>query len=372
MLKHKSFFSLSFLIVGLLFFTSCIEEGGGDNRSDNFNRTILLESIADRLIVPAYQELSTSIDVVVTANTNFQTTTDLANLNALRTAYENAYIAFQYAELYRLNPEITNRFHQRMNTFPTSVSTIMANMNASVYNLDTSTNDAAQGFPALDYLLFGIGSNDTEIINLYTGADSAKYLSYLNTVVTRMNTITTNVLSQWNSSYRDTFVASNGNTSTSSTNRLANSYLYHFERYLRENKISTPASLRTGGSVAPEKIEAYYKGDLSRVLFSHSLQASKNLFLGNTKTDQTGIGFDDYLMEIDRENLKDKIVNSYQLTKDKFDSNSNTFKSLLDANNKIYFENIRLEIQENRKNIEAEMFSFMYISSTDQGVSDGD
>ena len=80
MLKHKSFFSISFLIVGLLFFTSCIEEGGGNNRSDDFNRTILLESIADRLIVPAYQELSDSIDVVVTERVNQIVTTISGNI----------------------------------------------------------------------------------------------------------------------------------------------------------------------------------------------------------------------------------------------------------------------------------------------------
>jgi hypothetical protein len=66
-----------------------------------------------------------------------------------------------------------------------------------------------QGFPALDYLINGL-STDALIVTQYTtNANAAKYKKYL-TDVTRLKSSADSVVTDWNSGYRNSYIANNG------------------------------------------------------------------------------------------------------------------------------------------------------------------
>ena len=104
-------------------------------------------------------------------------------------------------------------------------------------------NYAAQGFPAVDYLLFGLAESNDLILNNYINdnGNTNTFMAYLSLVVERMHINTQGVLDYWNNNKND-FISSTGNTSTSSLNMLANDFVYYFEKGLRANKIGIPGA----------------------------------------------------------------------------------------------------------------------------------
>ena len=51
-----------------------------------------------------------------------------------------------------------------MNIYPVNIDRLENNVSTGNYDLDNANNFSSQGFPALDYLLYGVGSSDSEII----------------------------------------------------------------------------------------------------------------------------------------------------------------------------------------------------------------
>ena len=142
---------------------------------------------------------------------------------------------------------------------------------------------ARQGFPALDYLLNGLAENDQDIIGLYTeDADAQKKLAYIERITTRMNELLNKVVSEWNGTYRDTFISKTGLDIGSSTGLAVNAYVLYYERYIRTGKIGIPSGAAIGstGTPYPEKVEAFYKKDISLDLAKTAHQTAKDFFNG--------------------------------------------------------------------------------------------
>ena len=129
-----------------------------------------------------------------------------------------------------------------MNIYPVTVFDVESNISDGNYDLDHVNNYDAQGFTALDYLLFGVASNDAEILVKYTtDANASNYRKYITDVLNQMNSKTTVVVNDWKGSFRDEFVNSTSNTSTSSVNKLVNDFIFYYEKGLRANKFGIPA-----------------------------------------------------------------------------------------------------------------------------------
>ena len=88
-----------------------------------------------------------------------------------------------------------------------------------VAGISNPNNFSSQGFPALDYLLHGIASSESDILDIYLAVDNSfeinNHLKYLKLVSNQMLELTNIVIDDWENSYRDTFVSSTENTATS-------------------------------------------------------------------------------------------------------------------------------------------------------------
>lgn len=94
-----------------------------------------------------------------------------------------------------------------------------------------------------------------------------------------MENLVTQVVSEWKSDYRDTFVSNDGASSTASVDRFVNDFVFYYEKFLRAGKMGIPLGVFSG-EVLPRNVEAYYKADVSNELFLEGLSSVQNFFNG--------------------------------------------------------------------------------------------
>ena len=82
-----------------------------------------------------------------------------------------------------------------MNTFPVSKERIDSNIENEKTDLTNPNDWAAQGFPAIDYMLHGIADNKESVIEIYNS--NTKYSGYLSTLVSTMSANTDIVVEDW-------------------------------------------------------------------------------------------------------------------------------------------------------------------------------
>lgn len=287
-------------LLGLIITVIACSSGSDDNSTSNesnYDRSALLANWADNIIIPSYENYQAKVATLVTAANTFTSTPTETNLQTLRTSWFEAYKAYQYVAIYGFGKAEDVSFKEISNTFPTSASGIDANIASGSYNLGLQAQYARQGFPGLDYLLNGLGGNDTAIVGFYsTNANAANYKAYLNAVVAKLKSTADAVVTDWKSGYRDTYVKNNGTSVGSAVSITTNNFVKNLEKDIRTVKIDYPAGLFSNGVKYPEKTEAIYKGDVSKELLNISIKASQDFFNGKHFTSSTtGQGLKSYL-----------------------------------------------------------------------------
>jgi hypothetical protein len=199
--------------------------------------------------------------------------------------------------MFEMGKPMELRYRDNLNIYPTDTVEIKDNIQSSSYNLELPSLNDSQGFPAIGYLLYGVGKNDAEILAQFsTSQNSESYKNYLTDLTSRINSLTQEVLDDWNAGYRDEFVSNSGNGANSSLDMMVNDYIYYYEKHLRAGKIGIPAGVFSGSSLSTH-VEAYYSEDFSKDLFLASLDATQNFFNGihfNAPT-QSGESLSSYL-----------------------------------------------------------------------------
>jgi len=301
-----------FLVLFIFIFTfSCSSEDDiqGDLLSDSteilesiidtnitlsFDRSAMLVFWADNFIVPAYKKLKDDISVLKESIASFNEEPLQANFEIVKEKWLSAYKTWQHVEMFNIGKAEEIYLSSFMNIYPVNEERITSNINSGIYDLENPNNYASQGFPALDYLLFGLGENDTKILEKYQPSDN-NYSKYLVSVINKMEAKTNLVSNDWDS-YRDAFVISTENTATSSINKLSNDFIFYFEKGLRANKFGIPAGVFSTDEL-PDKVEGYYSKLYSKTLALESLYAVKNFFIGKAFENDALVGdsFQSYL-----------------------------------------------------------------------------
>ncbi|AUS04074.1 imelysin family protein [Pseudotamlana carrageenivorans] len=300
---------LALVIVSL--FTACNSSSSDDGPTENkdsYERGALLVNLADNFIIPAFQDLNANLINLKAAKEAFIKSPDQVHLDALRASWLASYKVWQSVEMFNIGKAEALLYGLQMNVYPTSVQEVKANILSGNYDLSHPNNIDAVGFPALDYMLYGVAANDAAIINVYS---DAQYTKYLSDVINQMQALTETVLNDWTSSYRDVFVSETGNTATSALNKLTNDYVFYFEKGLRANKFGIPAG-NFSSTPLPETVEGRYSGIYSKDLALESLSAALHVFNGKSyASNATGESFKTYLEYLDRDDLVNTIITKF-------------------------------------------------------------
>lgn len=321
-----------FLFISLisLMYACSSSDNNDDSITDNYDRTAMLTHWADNIIIPSYENYDDKIQTLSSDVVNFTNTPTEANLQTIRTSWINAYKAYQKVTLFYVGKALEINFKETTNTYPTDATAIENNIASGSYNLDLLSQYSKQGLPALDYLINGLGSTDADILTFYTSnANANKYKQYLLDVTNKLKANSNSVVTDWNSSYRNTFISSNGNSVSSSVNLITNLFVKNLEKDIRSGKIGIPAGVFSSGTLFPEKVEAFYKKDISKELLNTAIQAQQDFFNGkNFNSSATGPSLKSYLDYVNAvrsdQNLSDVINNQF--------TSSYTVNNLLDNN----------------------------------------
>jgi predicted lipoprotein len=290
----KILLTLSFIAL----IVACSSNGGDDNTGgNNYDRTALLTNWADNIIVPSYVNYQTKVQALVTSTATFVATPTEANLQTVRASWLEAYKGYQYISMYNLGKAEEINLNAASNTYPTNTIGIESNISSGSYNLALLSQFDKQGFPALDYLINGLGASDASIVGFYaTNANAANYKQYVTAVVSKLKTNADAVVTDWNSGFRNSYVANNGTSVSSSLNKTTNLFVKNLEKDIRTGKVGIPAGIFSSGVKYPEKVEGYYKNDISKELLNVSIKASQDFFNGkHFNSSTTGEGLKSYL-----------------------------------------------------------------------------
>lgn len=284
-----------------LLLISCKDDDRKDPCTNDFDQVALFTNLADNVILPSYENLQDKVDKLAAQTESFIENPTANDLTELRTAFKAAYLVWQTAAPFEFGPAEEVFLRNSLNNFPANVSQIEFNVENETNNFDQpDTYD--QGFPALDYLLYGVAGNDdlTETLTIYMeNVNSDLYKKYLNEVVSNMQTKVTQTNEKWATSYRNSFVTKTGTAAGTSLSQIINGWNENYE-LIKRNKIGVPSGVMDLNFPLPTKVEAFYSG-ISSSLAVAALETSLRLYLGNDEEGNEGIGLDDLLIEVDAE-----------------------------------------------------------------------
>lgn len=352
----------SFLV---LLIVACGSSSNNENENpDNFNRKEMLTFWADQIIIPGYTDFNSKTVLLNDAVTKFANDVTVANLTEVRNAWKNAYVTWQKVSMFQVGKAQELNMVGRMNLFPTNIVELNSHAISGTYNLESQNLDVVQGFPALDYLLNGQGS-DSETITFYTTAVNAEnYKKYLKDITERLASLTKQVLDDWNGGYKQTFIDSDGYTISSSVDKMVNFYVIPFyEKQLRDGKIANASGARTG-TADVKLVEGYYKKNISKELFTTALLATKNFFKGvGYNGTSTGKSLQQYLEFLSRKDLADLINTKFTAIDQKASLLENDFTSQIQTD-KVKFLETYDAMQSLLKSFKPDMMSAMSITNT--------
>lgn len=304
------------ILVFLSTFSAC-KTNSTDACATDFDQLSLLSNIGNNIILPNYQKLAQEATDLDLAAVDFTNNPSISNLILLRNSLQGTWATWQSASIFEFGPAETEKLRTYMNNFPVFVTRLNDAIGTGIYDLKTETYSYTRGFPALDYLLYGIASSDNDIVNLYsTASDANNRKQYLKDVTALIKQKANTVYDAWKTdgaNYLNTFTSTEGVANGKPMSNLINQLNQDYE-FFKNNKLGTPISAKTGYvPILPANVEAYYSRQ-SLPLALASIRANKAVFLG-LHNGTNGIGLDDYLMTTNatkgNESLHTVIINQY-------------------------------------------------------------
>lgn len=277
--------------------TSCKKDKEEEETVD-FNKSELLTNIGTNLIVPEYQLLLDDISILETSFLQFSSDKTVANLDLVKVAWKNAYLSWQTVNTYEFGPAMNIGLRSALGTFPTDTNKVLTNISVGGYVLGSADNIDAIGLPCLDFFLYR-----ADALNHFIS--STAYTQYGLEIIQKMKSEVNSVLNSWNTSYLTTFKNSTGTQSTSSFSLFVNEFNKTYE-IAKNAKLGIPIGKQSLGIQRPEYIEARLSA-ISLELLRENVKSLQRIFNGNTKNGTEGIGFDDYLIALDRSSLATSI-----------------------------------------------------------------
>ena len=308
---------ITVLILSIIVISCSSNSDDEQSTIPEFDRSAVLVNYADNIIIPRLNNFKSSVDYLNESVNAFVNSPDVTTYTELHNSWVDAYINWQYIEMFNIGKAEEIMFLNKLNTFPVNEGRIADNISSEKTDLSNPNDWSCQGLPGLDYMIHGIADSENEIINQYI--QNPLNGKYLKVIMAELNSNTDIVLNDW-STYRNTFINSFENTATSAFNMLTNDFVYYFEKGLRTNKIGIPAGVFSNNPLS-NKVEAYYSSkngieDVSRDLIENALNAVDLLFQGKSSAQSPGgPSFKTYLDFINANNVSGDDIGSLVVSK---------------------------------------------------------
>ncbi|MEM6397697.1 MAG: imelysin family protein [Bacteroidota bacterium] len=285
---------LLFALLFVFVFFACEDDNATDDTVD-FDRTALLTAAADNLIIPNLEALQSSVADLSTAVEAFVQNSTEQNLAAARTAWVQTVTDHQHCSAFGFGPGelLLGTYAEVLGAFPINEAGVEENILDADFNLASSFATNIRGFYTVEYLIYGNGPSDAELV---AGFDQNRK-DYLVLIMDEIQTEIDGIVSEWNSTYRADFIENDGTARGSSVSQYYNEFVKDYEN-LKNFKLELPAGLTAGQEeVDGTLVEAFYSG-ISRDLIVEQFENSKNIYFGRSRAGQEFIGFNEYLESV--------------------------------------------------------------------------
>jgi hypothetical protein len=296
-MKKLILFSILTVAIG---FVACKKKDA--NPQNEFDKASLLKQVSDEIIVPRFSSLQNQLSELVTKWGTFKANPTSINLSNVKSSWLNANVMFQQCKVFNFGPALDHGLRSSFGTFPTDTSKILANSTNSSTDLNSLSNLDAVGFPALEFLFYRSNA-------LNTLATDQNIVQYIDAVLLKMETEISAVLYAWNSGYSASFKNSTGTEVTSGFSLLINAFNQDFE-LAKNAKLGIPIGKQSLGIPQLEYQEAPFS-KRSVTLLTENLIGLRFLFAGDGHNGITGIGFDDYLIALEKNNIENQIQDRF-------------------------------------------------------------
>lgn len=272
------------ILLSVFCFTSC-EKSTSQVEKDNFDREAIVQNWIENSIIKGYQSYISTLNDLKLAHAEFTAGPRIETLEKLRASYISAYKQWQRVSMFEIGEAEQLNLRSFTNLYPSNTELIQNHVETGIFNLELPSTFTAQGFPALDYLLFSKGA-ETSILDKL---QDEGYESYLTQVIDRMIALANKTLNAWDDDYQATFLADR-----TSIDRLVNDFLFYYEKFLRAGKVGIPAGVFSGSPLSGH-VEAPYSEVYSKELLLEALDAVVEFFNGDS--------LDSYLAYMGREDI---------------------------------------------------------------------
>lgn len=351
------------LLLSATLLFSCKDKVGDEDDKTPFNKGEMLENVSANIILPSLNQFDAEISDLQSSFATFKNDPTTANLHEVKTHWKASCLTWQTLKIFDFGPIRNIGFKSATGTYPVDPSKIQSNITSGSYNLASASNLDAVGLNALDYLLF----NDEALSEFQT---NPAYANYTEEVIQKLSSETQTVVNGW-STYRGTFNESTGTSSTSAFSEFVNEFNRDYE-LAKTAKIGIPIGKANLGLTNPEYVEARYSG-ISFELLIESIQALKATYNGvSFSNDTDGLGFSDYLVQLEKTNLDDIINDKFDLILVNAEGFSVTLEEAINDPSMVnQLDELYLHLQQQVVNIKTDMTAAFGVLITYQD-NDGD
>lgn len=261
----------------MAFFSACGDDGGPDT-DDGYNREALLQ-VYSSWLQTEYSLLENELTDFQTEIDAFKAQPDADALLNMQEAFKESYLQWQRLDFMPIESAMDAYLVESANTYPTKAELIESNIADENTNLEAINQLSAQGFPALEYLLF---TKEIEYLS------DAKTMAYIDLLSNRLADKVRSTTDGWQAQEND-FINNSGSDGGSSISTLFNALVKNFEQRTRDAKIGIPAGVRTDNVLQPKQCEALHAAYSLRLLQAN-ISALRDFFNGTADE-----GFDNYL-----------------------------------------------------------------------------
>ena len=303
-----------------------LNQDSNTDSGSTFDRTKMLEFTVDKIIIPAFDDLETKLNSLKISYNKFNSDMTDDNLDDLRNKWLISYKAWQHVEMYDIGKAMKDYYAFKSNVYPVDTVRVKVNIEKGEYDLNNPNNYDSQGFPTMDYLLYGLDKETSKVINYFK--NDQKISNYLGKIIDELIITTASVNSDWKST-KEEFVKSIENSASSNLNMLINDFIYYYEKRFRAMKFGIPGGVFSS-SVLPGAVEGYYSKIYSKELALEAFSSIKNFFKGisHENKDVSGTGLKSYLDFLDPNKtqlLSDEIKNQFNIVENSINELNNNF-----------------------------------------------
>lgn len=308
--------SILFILLFTSFFVACNKSKNKTEEID-FSKASMLQNVADEIIIPNYEQLESGVLNFEQKHNDFINSPSLSTFDDLKQSWKELYLSWNAVSMFDFGPAKDVALTGAIGTFPTDTVQILNNINNGGYDLATASNLKAIGIPAFDFLLYRSTAYNDYI------SDQA-YQEYAGVLISKMKNEISTVLNSWKSTYKSTFINSTGTESSSAFSMMVNAFIKNYED-VKWSKLGIPLGKQTLDIQQPQYIESRYS-KFSFELFLKNIETLSLVFKGGE-----GVGFDDYLIALDRSDLSNSIVTTFNQIEVKIKSFTTDFESALSS-----------------------------------------